>query len=437
MTEIAGDFVHAPYWWDAAPPTEGTTAAPPEKSDVAVIGAGITGLHTALELAQRGVSVVVMDAEKIGWGSSSRNNGTIVPYLYLKQYQLEQKFGNDLGAKIAITAVKSIEFLLHICEQHGIDAQIKKYDRYFLALSEKHRKTLKKSAEMQRKSGVDTGWNPISNETLLRDTGYGGFHGGVYTPGALAMHPGLYVAGVARACTDAGAAVVTGCKVKRIERSGDGYRLDTSKGPLIATNVVLATNGYTGPEFRFARDSLMRIPVYMAATEPLPPDLKQKLFPKDRLLVDSKTNITWLRSSPDGRRLLVGGRAGMRSGDPRQHAKTLHRDMTRLLPELAPLKITHCWGGMTAFPLDLVPHIGRHDGVHYAVGFCGVGMTIGGWLGNRLAKKILGLPAEEHETPFDALPLRRQPFPGCLGGYTAAGLAWINLKDSWDTRGRS
>lgn len=436
MSSLAEGFSPTPFWWEDAPPSDGTDETPPARTDFVVIGAGVTGLHAALEAARNGADVTVLDAERIGHGASTRNNGTIVPYLYLKQYQLEKKFGKQIGAAIARTAVTSIQFLMETCETHGIDAKMRSFDRYFLALTEAHRAALEKSAKLQAVSGIDTGWNPITNAELVERTGYRGFYGGIHSPNAMSMHPGCYMAGIANACREAGVRLVSRCRVLGMSRTVSGFALRTERGSVAANQVILATNGYSGPEFSFAHKSLMRIPLHMAATEPLPEELRRRHFPEGRLLVDSKTNITWIRSSPDGARLLVGGRAGMSGSDPERSARTLHADMVRILPDLAPLRMTHAWHGMTAFPMDLVPHVGSEDGIHYALGFCGVGMTVGGWLGNRLARKVLGLPAETHQTPFDNRPLRRQPFPGFLDMMARTGLGWINTRDWLETRKR-
>lgn len=432
MSVLAPEFKATPYWWEEAPPGNGTRQAPEAAYDVAVIGSGVTGLSAALALAEGGRNVVVFDAESIGYGASTRNNGTIVPYLYLKQYQLEKQFGTAQGAAIAGVAVDSISHLISVTEKYGIDAQVKAYDRYFLALTNNHQRQLVENARLQARYGKSN-YVSMDRRAFEEKTGLHGFKGGLHSPNSLAMHSGRYTQGLARACADAGVTLVANCRVLSYGRQGDGWLVKTGKGEVRSRNVVAATDGYTGSETKFLRKRLMSVRIFMAATETLPAALQKKLFPQGRLLVDSKTNITWIRSTPDGTRLLIGGRGGMMGSDPERHAATLHADMARLIPELESVRITHSWHGYTGFPFDFVPHVGERDGVHFAVGFCGVGMTVGSWLGTRLAHKILGSPPALSATPMDHMTFPTEPLPGIRDIYTRAGLTWLNFKDWWET----
>ena len=427
---LASDFKATPYWWNAAPVGAGNAEAPPARADVVVVGSGITGIHTALELAKNGRSVVVVEAGEIGCGSSRRNNGTIVPYLYLKQYQLEEKFGDERGAAIGRIAADAVDYLLETCESLAIDAQIKELDRYFLALTEKHCHQLHHSAELQARSGIKTGWQPIAADELEARTGLLGYAGGVFTSRSLAMHPGLYHQGVVRAAEAAGATTVAQARVTALRSGAGGYIVSTSRGEITAREVVVATNGYTGAPFDFAGKRLMNVRIYMAATEPLADSNAAARFAARHLLVDSKTNITWLRPTPDGTRLLVGGRGGMGGDDPEEHARVLHADMVRLIPELESIKIEHCWYGIEGFPLNLVPHLSSRDGLHHVLGFCGVGMTVGGFLGNRLARRIVG---DADDSPLDGVSFPIVPLRNL---YAGAGVAYIDLMDWWETRAR-
>lgn len=432
MSVLAPEFKAKPYWWEGAPPGQGSRETPEQSYDAVVIGSGVTGLSTALTLAEGGRNVVVFDAESIGYGASTRNNGTIVPYLYLKQYQLEKEFGTEQGAAIARVAVESINHLLSVTEKYGIDAQVKSYDRYFMALTNNHQRQLVENAKLSAKYGKSN-YIPLDRRAFEEKTGLYGFQGGLYSPGSLAMHAGHYTQGLAHACAKAGVTLIANCRVQSYARQGNGWLVKTQRGEVKCKHVVVATDGYTGSETKFLRKRLMTVRLYMAATEPMPSDLRERLFPEDRLLVDSKTNITWIRSTPDGTRLLIGGRAGMMGNDPEKHAATLHADMARLIPELGGLKISHGWYGYTGFPYDFVPHVGERDGVHFAVGFCGVGMTVGSWLGTRLAHKILGSPDHLSATPLDRLTFPTEPFPGIRDIYTRAGVTWLGLKDWFET----
>jgi len=430
---VTTDFKNEPYWWEAVPRAGSGFSDLPHQVDCLIVGSGVTGLHCALELARGGRETLVIDAEEIGHGASTRNNGTIVPYLYLKQYQLEKKFGPERGVAIARTALDSIDYLLDFVKREKFDSGITRNDRYFLSLTRAQYEGLVHSAELQNRGGLATGWQPIDAAALTSETGLRGFVGGVASRGSLAMHPALFHAGSFAACLSAGVKFADRTRALLIRSTGSGFVVTATRGIVKARDVVVATNGYTGPEIPWARRRLMDVRVFMAATEPMPEDIRRQVFPGPRLFVDSKTNITWVRISPDGTRVLVGGRAGMKGDDPEAHAAILHDDMARLIPALAPLRMTHCWFGRMGFSFDLIPHIGTHNGIHYALGFCGVGMTLGSWLGNRLGRRILGASED------DAAVLAREPFSGRFwyrGGTLAmaAAMSWIDLKDRWETR---
>lgn len=436
MTNIASNFKPTPYWWEAAPPGTGTREAPEANYDALIIGSGVTGLSAALALAEAGRKVVVCDADTIGFGASSRNNGSIVPFGFLHQEQLEKKFGAERGAAIAKDQVSAFNHLLANPARYGFDPIIKSYDRYFLALTEKHRQHLAHDAELQAKRGVGLVWTPISNDELMKRTGLKGFHGGLHIPNSMAMHPGLYTQGLVKACVNAGVDLVGNCRVLKIERKDGHSIVHTRRGQVKARNVVAATNGYTGPENPQLQKRIYSARLYMAATEPVPADLMAKFFPDNRQFADSRLSMRWIRPSPDGTRLLIGGRGGMGGDDPEKHAETLHADMVDMIPQLAPLKLTHCWYGYIGFPHDFIPHIGEMDGIHYSAGYCGVGMCMGSYMGTRLGHKILGSDPSLSATAMDSIRFPTIPLSPIRDFYTRLGVAWFNIRDWWDVRSR-
>jgi glycine/D-amino acid oxidase-like deaminating enzyme len=431
---LSDAFTSSPYWWDAAPRIPMKDGAWPSHADAVVVGSGVTGLHAALHLARGGREVVVLEAEQAGCGASTRNNGTIVPFLYLKQYQLERRFGKEVGRAIAMTAIQAISYMLNFCEQEGIDCAIKEYDRYFLALSERHMAALSESVSLQRQGGIVTDWQPIGPDRLTDETGFTGFSGGVYVPRSLGCHPGLYHSGLLQRCLDAGVRIIDGTRVTATRANANGFDVSSSNGQISTRDVVWGTNGYTGPEFNWANERLMPVPIHMAATDPLPPDVLASVFPTPRAFIDSKTNITWVRLSPDGTRALVGGRGGMRVGSPENNARIMHADMARLIPALASAKISHVWSGQCAFSFDNVPHFGQVDGMYYALGYCGVGMTIGSWLGKRIADRILGVSTDE-PNPYDGRTLPVPPMQIDPHVAFRLGISLVNARDWWESRG--
>ena len=406
-----------------------------------VVGSGFTGLQAALALARGGRQPIVLDAEALGHGASTRNNGAVIPYLYKKYDLLERKYGTERATALAGGGLDAVRYFVDFVRDEQIECGLVENDRYFFALTAAHFDRLAHNADLYQRSGVDTGWQTLSATAMREETGLSGFHGGVCARASLTIHPGLYHAGLLDRVQRAGVSLFDHSAVTGINPRPDaGYEIDVAAPPtsggqprrLRCNDVVVATNGYADAAAPWARRRLMPVRLHMAVTEPIPDEIRARVFPTPRVLVNSKTNITWARLTPDGTRVITGGCAGMDSEDSRANAEILHRNMARFIPALAPLSITHCWSGLMGFPFDQLPHTGSHAGVHYALGFCGAGVAMGSWLGHQLAGKILG--AAGAETPFDDREFPAMPFYRGETWPVSLAMSWINLRDAWETR---
>ena len=425
---LTPDFKPDPYWWDAAPPVDAEAQTLPSKVDVVVVGSGFTGLSAALALARGGRQVVVLEASRLGQGASTRNNGALVPYLYLKLDALMKQFGESRGVTIAMTAVQSLEYFLSFLDTEGIDCGLEPHERYFLALSPSHLDGLKRLVDLYPQHGIDIGWESLPKDQLADETGLDNYAGAVVARRALAIHPGICHAALLARVKQAGATLIDCTEVVGVGgRATNGLRVQTNRGPIDAGEVIVATNGYTGAAFPWARRRLISLRVFKAASEILSPALRDEIFPTRRFFVNTRHNHTVIRLTPDGQRFIVGGRAGMSGVDARVHAATLYRDMVELDPRLRSVRLSHCWDCRMGWTFDKLPFVGEHEGVHYAVGFCGVGVTMGSWLGSRLAKRILGerLPP----TVYDDRRFPTRPFYHGQQWPVTLAMAWFNLKD--------
>jgi glycine/D-amino acid oxidase-like deaminating enzyme len=435
MTVISTEFKSTPYWWEAAPPIDGTRDAPERVYDAVVIGSGVTGLSSALTLAEGGRKVLLLDAEKIGSGSSSRNNGSVVPFGFVHQELLEKRHGSELGAAVANVAVDAFNYLTALPERYGFDPMLKPYERFFLACTPGHYQHMAADAALQAERGIGLNWKPMERGEMERRTRVESYHGALHIENSMALHPGLYVNGLVQAAILAGVEMVGNCRVLGIKPGAGGQIVLTERGEVRAKNVIMSTNAYSDSGVAFLQRRIIPVRLYLSATEPVSPDLMRKYFP-DRQLADSKRSMSWIRPSPDGTRLLVGGRGGMMGNDPERHAAKLYGDMVRMVPELEGLKLTHCWYGRVGFAMDFNPHIGEVGGVHYAAAYAGVGLCFGTYLGSRLGNRILGKPAAECHTALDSLKFHRIPGPSFLNQiYSRLGVEWYNLRDWWDMRG--
>ncbi len=174
--------------------------------------------------------------------------------------------------------------------------------------------------------------------------------------------------------------------------------------------MVVATNGYTGRLTPWLRRRVIPIGSYIIATEPIEPDLMARLMPRNRVVGDTRKVVYYYRASPDRRRILFGGRVSHGETDPRRTAPRLHADMAQLFPELAPVRISHSWVGFVAYTFDALAHIGRHDGIYYAMGYCGSGVSMAGYLGMRVGQKVLA--RGQGQTGFDDVVFATRPFYG-------------------------
>ena len=216
-------------------------------------------------------------------------------------------------------------------------------------------------------------------------------------------------------------------RVTGIVKSANGFNVETSRGIVEAGEVVIATNGYTGKVTPWFRRRVLPIRSSIIATEPLDDDLMQRLMPTRRMYGDSRRVMAYYRPSPDGRRILFGGRATS-ADQPVRNAAKLRTSMLDVFPELDRVRITHSWSGLVAYAFDHIPHLGRHDGFWFAMGYCGSGVARASYFGTRLGHKILG-DEEAGRTAFDDLPLETRPLYTGNPWFMSPIIQWHRMLD--------
>jgi glycine/D-amino acid oxidase-like deaminating enzyme len=194
-----------------------------------------------------------------------------------------------------------------------------------------------------------------------------------------------------------------------------------------AREVIVATNGYTGPITPWQRRRVIPIGSYIIATEELDPELARGLSPNARAMSDSRRLVFYYRLSPDRRRMLFGGRVAYMENDPRVSAPRLHARMTEIYPQLRNARVSHSWVGFVAYTFDTLPHIGQHDGLYYAMGYCGSGVSLATYFGMRIGQKLLGKP--EGKTPFDNCTFQTRPLYSGYPWFLAPSIMWYRVLD--------
>lgn len=401
------DFVVRPYWWDDAPPAEERNPLP-RKVDVAIVGSGYCGLAAGLELARSGLRVAVLDSGRIGEGASTRNGGMVSGGLKLPA-SMRIKLGEERFRRIVNEAVDSFYHLESFIARENLAAEYSRCGRFTGAHSAGAYRRLEKQAEnLARETGFSTSMVPKARQHEEIGSDY--YHGGMLVSDSGGLNPARYHRALRQAFVRAGGSLHGYSAVAAIERSPGGFRLKTTGGELQAEKVFVATNGYSGRVLPYLQRRLIPIASFIIATEELPEDLIRELNPNARMLVDTKRILYYFRLSPDRRRIIFGGRASFSDSAEPESAKNLHRFMCEVWPKLRNTRITHAWKGNVAFSFDLLPHMGDRDGVHFAGGCQGTGVTMATYLGHQTAAKLLGrdgAPSVFEELSFPGNPLYR------------------------------
>jgi glycine/D-amino acid oxidase-like deaminating enzyme len=428
---FAPGFKTDPYWWEAAPRPQEPEKPLSVETDVVIVGSGYTGTSAALTLARGGRRVLLLDAEAPGYGASSRNAGYVGRNLWHKFEPLARKFGREAGKQLASQAVEAHNYTVRLIETEQICCHFNYCSRFIAAHTPSHYKKLSKDYEMLRAMGIKMSIEMVSREQQRSEIGSDRYHGGMLLHDTGSVHPGLYHLGLLDRAAASGAEVHGRTKVTNIDRDRDGrFSVTTSRGMVRASDVIVATCGYSGPEVKWFQRRILPIRLFQIATEPMSRAMLDRLIPRSRTILDSKINIYWIRRSPDDTRIILGGRTGKEEGGLIGKARALHGVMTEVFPELKDVKITHCWEGQTGFTFDELPHIGVHDGIHYAMGYCGVGMPMGTYLGHKVGLKVLRKP--EGQTPFDGRPFPGRPYYRNKPWFLPFVIAYFNFTDWWD-----
>lgn len=415
------------FWTDDFPrPPSLMTGDLPDRVDVLIVGSGYTGLHAGIALRKAGATVAVVEQETIGWGASSRNGGMALTGLKIEMPAVVKRYGRDMGHRLWEWSLAAIDYLECTLLDEQIDCDFGRSGHVLLAARPQHFTNMAHEVEWMAREFGYRKLTLVPREQLHEEIGTQEFHGGLADSGSGALHPAKYVFGLAQAAAQYGVVLVERTQVTGLARQATGFAVGTSRGMIQAREVLLATNGYTSNVVPAARSGIFPVGSYIIVTEPLALALQAELSPRGRMFFDSKHFLNYFRLTPDGR-MLFGGRHNLATGlDLVESARLMRRRMVEVFPQLAGTVVTHTWTGKLGVTFDLMPHVGRVDGVHYAYGYAGHGVAIAGYLGKEVGEMIAG---KRVSTPFGELGHARYPFTRYDKLYLPLVSAWFRTLD--------
>jgi len=395
--------------------------------DVAVIGAGFTGLSAAIDLARGGREVAVLEAGPVGWGASGRTGGQICTGYSPGMEKFVRVLGREGAQQAFDIAEEAKRLIVERSEAYGFDCDIR-WGYLICANKPSHMPHLEEYLQELESFGY-TGCRLVPKAQLEAEyLGTTVYHGASYDPGAGHLHPLKYVLGLARAAEQEGAFVHEHTPVEHIE-DGSVITLHTPRGRVRCGQLVLAANAYIdGLHPQIAR-RIMPVASYIIATEPLGEERARELIRHDEAVADANFVVDYFRLSAD-HRLLFGGRCSYSGWHPKNLAGYMRPRMLRVFPQLEDVQIDFAWGGHIGITYNRLPDVGvtgRHHNIRHAQGYSGQGVALAGMMGRLIAGDILG--TDDRFELFTRIP--HMPFPGGILARPAhtLGMLYYRLKD--------
>ncbi len=419
---------HIRSWYAASAPAfpRQPALAGAQRADVCILGAGITGLSTAIELARAGLSVIVLEAKRVAWGASGRSGGQAIFGFGCDQAKITQAVGLADSKRLFDWSLEGLDLVKSRCAEFGIDCDWRDGHAH-VPIKPRHITELKAwQSDLAENFGYPLQW--WEREQLQAVMPNERYLGALFDPRSGHLHPLKYTQGLAKAALALGVRIFEDSPVTTLDR-GPTPRFKTAHGEVACDFAVLAGNAYVHGIAPELDAKIMPVGTYIGATAPLGKALARDLIRNDMAVADVNWALDYFRLSAD-HRLLFGGRASYSTLPPPDLAGTLRRRMTRVFPRLAGVDMEYVWGGYVDISLNRAPHWGRlGQNIYYAQGFSGHGIAATGLAGRILAEAIRGQAGRLDA--FARIPHR--DFPGgrlLRTPLLVAAMAWFKLRDA-------
>ena len=417
------------YAGDVEPVSFGGPPEGGQQVDIAVLGGGFTGVSTALNLAEKGHTVHLYEAERVGYGASGRNGGQLCQGWTTDFSKVAARLPADRRRMAWDVGTMGRRIIADRCRRHGIDADLR-FGYLHAALHRRHMAELGEMKRLWEAEGYDELELLPDAEALRPHVGSAAYVGGLFDHGSGHLNPLKYLHGLARAAKAAGVVFHEGCRIAAIEPGGgDGpARLRHAHGEVVADRLVLAGNAYLdGTAPAVMRRRLAPVTSAIVATAPLGDNLADDLLPGRIAVADCNTALDYFRIDAGGR-MLFGGRASYFAQEGRGIRRDITRKMVRVFPQLADAEVQNAWWGRIGITVDRIPHFGKiGDNIWFVQGFSGHGVALTGVAGLIVAEAVAG-----DSDRFDVFAaIRHPPFPGGVlrTPALALGMAWYKLRD--------
>jgi glycine/D-amino acid oxidase-like deaminating enzyme len=412
-------------WQETAPLWDDKSLNVTIETDLVVVGAGITGLSAALRATERGLNVVVLDAERPGWGASGRNGGQVIPGRHHHPDDIVKRYGSERGEHLVDFSGRAADAVFELIERYKIDCDAHRSGWLQPAYNARALRDLSAKAEQLQSRGAAV--EMLDAAQVQQITGSKSFKGGFFDPRAGGIHPLKYCLGLAQAARNLNVEIYSHARVIDLQLQGERFLLQTDSGRVIANRVLLCTNGYTDPTFGPVAKSYLPLASIQVATDPLPDALRKTIMSNHLCASDTNRLLVYFRMDSEGR-FIIGGRGATYQKGLQSLFSRLEKNAIKLFPDLASASWPYRWGGLLALTRDHYPHIHQpQPGLVMALGYNGRGIAMATRTGAALSDYVID--GDASVLPVSITDIKRFP----LGELRNVGLEiacfWYMLLD--------